>query len=446
MSRSAVRAILGILLIVILVGCGVGALVWWKISRLKEQLVLNLESAIGAQVTISSLDIDPWKGELHAAGIALTNQNPSAPWDSGDISQVTVHFKLRDLFASTLPLSLEVSSWNLALHGATAPTTASPAPADADPADAAPAASSTSPKGRIEVTQITAKDGTVQFTQGLDKKIILHGVSFQSADNGGGIWNTQLQATSISAGSFDGGATSVQIRGEADKISFSDLRTQCAQGIIMGAGDVGLTGTHDVHIDLKAVDVPMSMLVAVEWQMKLSGLASGELHYTGNDATAGDATGNLAVTHGKFNVFPWLGKVTSLVGLQDISDVEVDKATSDFEWKAGALHLTNIDIRKDGVTRIAGNVDIDAQDQVDGKIKLGLPSTVTSKWPQLQAQVFPVQMDDCNWADVHLTGTPDHLQEDLTPRLLAVSMGQGGDLLNSAAQKASDLYKNFMGK
>ena len=47
---------------------------------------------------------------------------------------------------------------------------------------------------------------------------------------------------------------------------------------------------------------------------------------------------------------------------------------------------------------------------------------------------------------MHLTGTPDHLQEDLTSRLLVVGMGQGTDILNQAAQKASDLFHNVMGK
>jgi hypothetical protein len=125
--------------------------------------------------------------------------------------------------------------------------------------------------------------------------------------------------------------------------------------------------------------------------------------------------------------------------------VEVDKATTDFEWKDGTLHLTNLDVRKNDVARIAGAVDIDAQDQVDGKLKLGLPSIVTAKWPQLQEKVFPVQLEDYNWADVHLTGTPDHLQEDLTPRLLTAGLGQGTDLLNQATQKATDLFNSFMG-
>ena len=111
------------------------------------------------------------------------------------------------------------------------------------------------------------------------------------------------------------------------------------------------------------------------------------------------------MNHGKFNVLPWLGKVTSLVGLQDISDVEVDKATTDYEWKDHALHLSNLDVRKNDVTRIAGECGYRCHGQVDGRLKLGLPSSVTAKWPQLQDKVFPVQLDDFNWADVHVTGT-----------------------------------------
>jgi hypothetical protein len=220
---------------------------------------------------------------------------------------------------------------------------------------------------------------------------------------------------------------------------------QCDPGVVTGDGQVALDGAHNAVINLNAVDVPLKMLVAVNWQMELTGLVNGDLHYEGDDL-GGGAKGQIAVNHGKFNVLPWLGKVTALVGLQDISDVEVDKATTDFAWKDGTLHLTNLDVRKNDVTRIAGAVDVDAKGQVDGRLKLGLPSVATAKWPQLQEKVFPVQLEDYNWADVHLTGTPDHLQEDLTPRLLAAGMGQGTDLLNQATQKATELYNSFMGK
>jgi hypothetical protein len=437
MNRSALRFVLGILAALVLIAGAGGAFIWWKIAGLKEVLVSDLEKALGAQVQVTSIELDVWKGELRAAGISLVNERTYAPWDKGDIAQATVRFHLSDVFASTLPVTVEVSSWNVVLHSPLRT-------AETPPGDAASESTAAPAPGRAQVTQISAQEGTVEIDFSDDRKVIIHGVSFEAATDGAGIWTTHLQATSLVAGSLQAGASSVNILGYENKIEFSSLRMQCDPGIITGDGEVALDGEHDARVTLKAVDVPVSMLVAVEWQMKLSGLAGGSLNYSGNDR-GGSAGGKLAVNHGKFSVLPWLGKVTALVGLQDISDVEVDQATTDFEWKDGTLHLTNLDVRKNDVTRIAGEVDIDAQGRVDGKLKLGLPSAVTAKWPQMQAQVFPVQLENYNWADVHLTGTPDHLQEDLTPRLLAVGMGQGSDLLNQATKSATDLFNSFMG-
>jgi hypothetical protein len=441
MSRSVRGFLIFLLVLLVLVGLG-GALAWWKLSGLKEKLVADLGKSLGATVQVSSIDLDIWKGELHAAGITLVNQRPSSPWDKGDISQITVHFKASDLLSATLPISVEVSSWSVVLHSPLRT-------AETPPVDAGPDSASAPSSRRIVVSKLVADEGTVEMDFADDRKAVVHGVSFDAENNGADVWTTQLQATSVLSGSLEAGASAVQIRGEEGKVTFSELRMQCDQGLITGDGNVALDGNHDAQVDLKGVDLPVSMLVSVDWQMKVTGLVSGTLHYEGNDL-GGGAKGDLAVGHGKFNMLPWLGKVTMMVGLQDISDVEVDKATSDFEWKDGLFHLTNIDVRKTDVTRIAGTVDIDAQGQVDGRLKLGLPSVATSKWPALQAQVFPVQIEDYNWADVHLTGTPDHLEEDLTPRLLGATVNagvnQGTDLINQTTQKASDLLHSFLGK
>jgi hypothetical protein len=304
-----------------------------------------------------------------------------------------------------------------------------------------PGSDSGASKSHIKVTQLSAHEGSVEVDLADNQQVVIHGVTFTASDNGAGVWTTDAQAASVAAGSLVAGATSVQIRSAEDQVAFSNLRMQCDPGLVIGEGEVDLDGNHQSRITLKATDVPVLMLVAVKWQMKLSGLVSGDLTYTGTDQ-GGSAKGQLAMTHAKFNLLPWLGKVTSMVGLPDITDVEVDKATADYAYKDHTLHLTNLDIRKNDVTRIAGSIDIDPTGQIDGRLKLGLPSTVTGKWPALQDKVFSVQSDDYNWADVHLTGTPAHLEEDLTPRLLAVGVNQGTDLLNQAVQKAQDLYKN----
>jgi hypothetical protein len=438
MSRSSVRVVLGIVLVLVLVAAAGGAFAWWKISGLKERFVRELGKSLNAEVEITSIDLDAWKGELHLAGISLVNQDVSAPWDKADISQATAHFHLRDVFSERMPVTVEVSGWNVVFHSRAGTS-------DASFTAALPESAPEAPKHRIEVTHISAQEGTAEIDFSPDRKVFIHGIGLESDDNGAGVWTTQFQADSLVAGSLAAGAMSAQILADPDKISFSSLRMQCDQGLLTGDGSVALSGEHAAQVSLKAVDIPVSMLVSVDWQMKLSGLASGDLHYVGDDL-GGDAKGQLAVSHGRFNALPWLGKLTAMVGLQDISDVEVDRETTDFEWKDHALHLTNVDILKNDVTWITGQVDVDANGQVDGKLQLGLPSSVTSKWPQIQAQVFPVERDNYNWADVHVTGPADHLQEDLTPRLLAAGLGQGGDLLKQAAQKATDLLNNFMSK
>jgi hypothetical protein len=312
-------------------------------------------------------------------------------------------------------------------------------------------------KGRVKVTQITAQSGTVNFNLSDDRQVVAQDVAFDASDNGAGIWTTQLQAGSVTAGSIEAGASAVKIRGDQDKIVFSDLHMQVADGAITGDGEIGLNSPHDAKFDLKSVDVPLSMFLSLQWQMKLSGVATADLHYQGNDQSA-TATGQISLAHAKFNMFPWLGKVTAMVGLQDISNVEVDHATSDFSWKDGTVQLSNLDIRKNDVARISGEIDLGADNTVLGSLKLGLPVSVVSKWPQIQTQIFPTTQDDFCYADVHITGTPDHLQEDLTPRLLTAGLGQGADLLNSAvqnagsllntpaAQKAGDLLNSLLGK
>jgi hypothetical protein len=441
MSRSAIRVILIIFAVLILCGAAIGGLFWWKMGKLKEELLAGLENATGSQVQVASLDLDLWRGELHAAGITLTNDRPSAPWEKGAISQATVRFNLTDVLSSTLPISVEVSSWNVILtpHA----TSAAATPTDSSPTPTAPTASPN--QARIRVTQLSAHEGTVEIDLAGGKQINLQGVGFQANENSAGVWSTELQASSIKSGSLEAGASSVQLRGDQDKVTVSNLRMACGPGFITGDGEASLTGTHDIKANLKAAEIPVTMLVGVDWQMKLSGQVTGDLAYEGTDHT-GLAKGQMALNHAKFNILPWLGKVTAMVNLPDITDVEVDKATTDFQWTDGKLELTNIDVRKTDVMRIAGTTDIDPTGQVDGKLKLGLPSSVTAKWPALQDKVFSVQLENYNWTEVHLTGPPDHLQEDLSPRLLDVGVQQGTSLIDQAAKKASDLYNTFMGK
>ncbi len=437
MTRPIVRSLAGIFVIVLLLGVGGAAFIWFKIVGLKERVESGLEKALGAKVEIASLNIDAWNERIEASGVSLANQRPDAPWDKGEIGRAVATFKWRDLFGSTIPLHVEVSSWKLALHSSSSGWVSS------TPQRSTISANSTTSQNAIQVTQISAHDGEAEIDLGGDRKVLIHQISFEANDDGTGAWMTNLKTGSVHAGTILTGPGSVHIQGDQEKIIFSDLHLQCDQGVIEGGGQISLASDHSTQASLKASKVPVAMLIATQWQTKLSGLANGSLEYQSNDQGA-SAHGHLDVAQGRFNVLPLLSKVTALVGLPDFTGVDLDKATADFDWKDQVLHLTNLDLRKTDVARISGDVQIDPAGQVDGKLKLGLPSTVTAKWPNLQDKLFSVSLEDYNWTDVHVTGTPDHLQEDLSPRLLAAGVDDGRNLLNSAAQKAVDLFNNII--
>jgi hypothetical protein len=436
------RVFLVILALLVFVAATAGGLIWWKVSGLKQQLVLSLENSLHARVDIASLELDLRKGEVHASGVSLTNQRADAPWDSGEIDQATGYFHVMDLFSPTLPLRVEVSGWKVTLHtqtaGAPAADTSSGTTQTAMSSDgSAPA------DDRIRVTAISGTEGEIAVRVSDGQPITLHGVMFEADTHGGTEWTTEAQTTSVSAGALASGVGSVHLHSDDQKITFSELTLHCGDGQIAGDGEIALGGTHAIHGAFKATSVPIIMLVAARWQVKLSGLVSGDLTYQSDDTSA-VANGKLSVSGARFNLLPWLGKVTSLVGLPDIAGVDLDQATSDFSWKAHVLSLTHIDVRKKDVLRISGALDVAADSQCDGHLRIGLPSTVTARWPKLQTEVFSTALEDYNWADVHITGTPENLQEDLTPRLIAVGAEQGADALKQTSQKAVDVINSLL--
>jgi hypothetical protein len=258
--------ILGLL---IFAAAAAGGFLWWKASGLKQQLVLGLEGALNARVEVTSLDLDLRKGEVHAAGISLANQRPDAPWDSGQIDQATAYFHLMDLFSPTLPLRIEVSGWKVTLRTPTAGVTAADTNAKSEPT-AAP--DNPGQAKRIDVTAVSGTEGEIEIRVAGEDPVMVHGVMFEAGTHGGSEWTTEVQTSSISAGTLAIGSGSVHLHSDDQKISFSDLTLHCGDGQINGDGDLALDGTHAIHGAFKAVSVPATMLVGARWQMKLSGL------------------------------------------------------------------------------------------------------------------------------------------------------------------------------
>jgi hypothetical protein len=430
---------IALILLPIVLIAAIAAFLTWKILGLKQRLVAELETALHATAQIGSLNLDLGKSELMAANITLQNQRAEAPWDTAAIDQVEIHFHFADLFEPTMPLQIDLTGWKVSLHTTAQPYAPTP-DAGTPPPDVPPA-----PPGAnwIRVTAVAASEGEVTLHTADNGAVMIHGVGFHSDSPGDVDWTTQLTVTSIAAGTFITGAGAVELHSSTTNVTFNNLLIHCDEGEIAGSGTLDLAPPHALKANFTANAVPLTMLLATRWQVKLSGLVSGTIGYEGDDAN-GSAKGHISVAQGKFNLFPWLGKATMLVGLPDVGGMEVDKAEADVAWKDHVVSLTNIDVRKEGIFRVSGQDDIAADGTMDGHLKLGLPTSAIAKWPKLQTEIFTMPEEDFSFADVHVTGTPEAPQEDLSSRLLAVTAEQGTDLIKQGAQKATDLFNQFL--
>jgi len=178
MKRSIFRFLAGLLAVLILLLAMGGGLAWWKISALKKSLVQGLGNALGARVEVTSLDLDLWNGELHAAGISLVNERTDAPWEKGQISQATARFHLRDIFAPAMPLTVEVSSWNVVLDSHTSAPPMETSSGTEVTAAPSPAVKSSS---RIRVDHLSARNGDVEIKFADGREIVIHGVELSRA-------------------------------------------------------------------------------------------------------------------------------------------------------------------------------------------------------------------------------------------------------------------------
>ncbi len=254
MSRS-VRFVLVALGVLVLLAAAAGIFVWIKIAGLKERLITGLGKSLDAQVQISSVEFDAWKGEMRVAGISLNSQKPSAPWDKAELSQATLHFHLSDAFSARIPVTIEVSGWNIIFHSRTGTSEASYTAAlpESIPAEA--------PSHHIDVTHIGAQNGSVEIDFSSERKVFFHDVGFTADSNGAGVWTAGFKTGSLVAGTLKTGECAVEIRAEPQRISFSSLHMQVDPGVVTGEGNVELSGRHDAKVSLKAVDVPVTMLV-----------------------------------------------------------------------------------------------------------------------------------------------------------------------------------------
>jgi hypothetical protein len=200
-----------------------------------------------------------------------------------------------------------------------------------------------------------------------------------------------------------------------------DLETESTDGgTIHAEGHAGIRDDRRVDFTVNFDKLPVVQWEPVSWREHVNGAVSGRVVWQGEDPTLekSRAEGLLRVADGRVTALPLLQKLAVLSGVKGFERLRLDDCSCMLSWVYPNGRIRDISIEEKGKFRITGNVEIRTR-SLGGAIRLGFTREYLAWLPRAQ-EIFSSETDGYLWTTVHLSGTIDAPEQDLSPRVMAL--------------------------
>jgi hypothetical protein len=186
------------------------------------------------------------------------------------------------------------------------------------------------------------------------------------------------------------------------------------------AGDAGLQDDRSMHLLVDLAALKISPWLPEKLRPHVLGQMTGHFDYNSKSAglQTGNGKGTLAVLHGVLHDLPQFHQYAVVTGSPDPGDLPLKVCQSDLQWQAGALTANNIAVECEGVFRLTGTIQIRADRTLAGTVDLGVTDPYLKWLPTAQTAVFTRADGPYHYATIHVYGTAQKPEQDLTPRIL----------------------------
>jgi hypothetical protein len=199
------------------------------------------------------------------------------------------------------------------------------------------------------------------------------------------------------------------------------------------SGEVGLDdGRYGFEGSLK--DLKAEEILPVDWKKRLI----GDLQAKFSVAPASDGAvtrGELEMKNGILTALPVLDRLAAYADVERFRTLNLRTAKLKFVREASQLTLTDIEIGSEGLVRLEGRMVIRGE-ALDGRFRLGITPGTLARIPGAETKVFLPGERGLLWTELHITGTIDAPQEDLTERLIIAAGERMFEILPESGQKA----------
>jgi hypothetical protein len=190
-------------------------------------------------------------------------------------------------------------------------------------------------------------------------------------------------------------------------------------GRIHATGTAGTREDKSVDFKIDMDRVPVGDWLPETWREHITGAATARIHWTGKDpkmaSSGGDAT--LRVENGRIGNLDFLRKIATLADDKSLENIQLSTCQVDVNWRYPKFDAEHLIIEEKGKFRAEGEVIV-RKESLRGTIDLGVTRRLLNFLPApVVAEVFPRDRGDYLWTTVHLSGTIENPQQDLSERV-----------------------------
>ncbi|MCB1098713.1 MAG: hypothetical protein KDN22_24285 [Verrucomicrobiae bacterium] len=230
-------------------------------------------------------------------------------------------------------------------------------------------------------------------------------------------------------------------------------RVQCS-------GRLDSTG-RDSALKMHLSGIDIEEIVAADWKQRITGLVESDVTVRIQDGIT-TYNGDASLSGGVLNALPILDNLADFTKHDTFRRLPLNKATAKFTREGDTTHFSGILIESSGTMRVTGSLDV-VDGNANGTLFVGVVPGVLRWIPGAEQKVFTRLDDGHLWAEMHVHGPLQALEEDLSPQLVtgaivqtieavperAIDAGgkvilQGTSILREGVRSGLDLIDGFV--
>jgi hypothetical protein len=194
-----------------------------------------------------------------------------------------------------------------------------------------------------------------------------------------------------------------------------------ARGRIHAEGKAGTREDRSVEFKFRFHSLPLESWLPAAWSEHFrGGVAAGDVRWSGKDTKLENSNGDgtLRVAGASIENLPFLQEVAAITKKKDLERLRLTSCSVKYNWSYPRITCNDLLLEEKGKFCVEGEVTI-RRKALRGTVELGVAPEYLD-WLPKPEEVFTGKRRGYLWTTVHLSGTLDAPEQDLSPRIMQV--------------------------